>query len=71
MKGTGVYGAEAKVEGFSGYLTELLVINYGSFPKALEAVFIFSISYNGYFSIIITAARKLVESFLMAFSYTE
>jgi len=37
MKGTGVYGAEAKVEGFSGYLTELLVINYGSFPKVLEA----------------------------------
>ncbi|MBN2250919.1 MAG: CCA tRNA nucleotidyltransferase [Candidatus Altiarchaeota archaeon] len=37
MKTAGVYGAEAKVEGFSGYLCELLVINYGSFQKVLEA----------------------------------
>ncbi len=37
MKGIGVYGAEAKIEGFSGYLIELLVINYGSFKNVLEA----------------------------------
>ena len=37
MKGAFVYGAEAKVQGFSGYLAELLVINYGSFEKALKA----------------------------------
>jgi tRNA nucleotidyltransferase (CCA-adding enzyme) len=37
MKAAGVYGAEAKVEGFSGYLTELLVINYGSFTNVLTA----------------------------------
>jgi len=37
MKGTGVYGAEAKVQGFSGYLTELLCINYGSFEDTLKA----------------------------------
>ena len=37
MRGVGVYGAEAKVEGFSGYLVELLAIHYGSFTKALEA----------------------------------
>ncbi|MFH0862303.1 MAG: CCA tRNA nucleotidyltransferase [Candidatus Altiarchaeota archaeon] len=37
MRGIGVYGAEAKVEGFSGYLVELLVICYGSFLKCLEA----------------------------------
>jgi tRNA nucleotidyltransferase (CCA-adding enzyme) len=37
MRGIGVYGAEAKVEGFSGYLVELLVLNYGSFIKTLEA----------------------------------
>lgn len=37
MKGVGVYGAEAKVQGFSGYLTELLVINYGSFEDTLKA----------------------------------
>ncbi len=37
MKGIEVYGAEIKVGGFSGYLCELLVINYGSFIKALQA----------------------------------
>jgi len=37
MKGTGVYGAESKVQGFSGYLTELLCIHYGSFKEALKA----------------------------------
>lgn len=37
MKGAGVYGAEAKVQGFSGYLTELLVIHYGSFVDSLKA----------------------------------
>ena len=36
-KALGVYGAEAKVEGFSGYLCELLIIKYGSFMGALEA----------------------------------
>ncbi|MCZ7394120.1 MAG: CCA tRNA nucleotidyltransferase [Candidatus Methanoperedens sp.] len=37
MKGTGVYGSELKTHGFSGYLVELLVIQYGSFMKVLEA----------------------------------
>ncbi len=37
MKGAGVYGSELKTHGFSGYLAELLVINYGSFEKVLEA----------------------------------
>jgi tRNA nucleotidyltransferase (CCA-adding enzyme) len=37
MRGIGIYGAEAKVEGFSGYLVELLTIHYGSFIKTLEA----------------------------------
>ncbi|MGC9170526.1 MAG: CCA tRNA nucleotidyltransferase [Thermoproteus sp.] len=37
MKTVGVYGAEVKVEGFSGYLTELLVAHYGSFLSVLEA----------------------------------
>ncbi len=31
----GIYGAEAKVEGFSGYLCELLTYSYGSFSKLL------------------------------------
>ncbi len=37
MKGVGVYGAEIRVGGFSGYLSELLVIRYGSFRGVLEA----------------------------------
>ncbi len=36
-EGVGIYGAEAKIGGFSGYLCELLVIRYGSFRKVLEA----------------------------------
>lgn len=38
LKGQGLYGSELKVEGFSGYLAELLVIRYGSFEAALRAV---------------------------------
>jgi tRNA nucleotidyltransferase (CCA-adding enzyme) len=37
MKGIGVYGAEIKVGGFSGYLCELLTLNYGSFEKVLKS----------------------------------
>lgn len=36
MKGVGVYGAEAKTLGFSGYVCELLTIKYGSFLAVLE-----------------------------------
>ena len=36
MKGLGVYGAEIKVGGFSGYLCDLLVAHYGSFESVLE-----------------------------------
>lgn len=38
FKGVGVYGAEAHIGGFSGYLTELLIITYGSFRGALQAI---------------------------------
>jgi tRNA nucleotidyltransferase (CCA-adding enzyme) len=38
MKGVGVYGAEIKVGGFSGYLCELLVLHYGSFSEVLKEV---------------------------------
>lgn len=37
MKGVGVYGAEARVQGFSGYLTELLVIKFGDLVGVLQA----------------------------------
>jgi tRNA nucleotidyltransferase (CCA-adding enzyme) len=37
MKGIGVYGAEIKVGGFSGYLCELFVLHFGSFLNVLKA----------------------------------
>ena len=37
LKGIGIYGAEAKVEGFSGYLCELLIIHYGSFMSLVSS----------------------------------
>ncbi len=33
-----VYGAEARIEGFSGYLCELLICNYGSFLNVVTAI---------------------------------
>ncbi|MEM0438270.1 MAG: CCA tRNA nucleotidyltransferase [Candidatus Micrarchaeia archaeon] len=37
LKRLGVYGAEIKTGGFSGYLCELLILKYGSFYKLVEA----------------------------------
>ena len=37
LKGVGVYGADAKVCGFSGYLAELLVLKYGDFQGTISA----------------------------------
>ena len=36
-KGIGVYGSDLRTRGFSGYLTELLVAEYGGFEPLLEA----------------------------------
>ncbi len=38
FKSIGVYGAEIRVRGFSGYLAELLVIYYGSFLNAIRGI---------------------------------
>ncbi|MFT4326704.1 MAG: nucleotidyltransferase domain-containing protein [Candidatus Woesearchaeota archaeon] len=38
MKAQRVYGAESFVKGFSGHVTDLLIIHYGSFDKALKAI---------------------------------
>ncbi|MFB6125188.1 MAG: CCA tRNA nucleotidyltransferase [Halanaeroarchaeum sp.] len=38
LKGIGAYGSDLKTRGFSGYLTELLVLEYGDFAAVLEAV---------------------------------
>jgi tRNA nucleotidyltransferase (CCA-adding enzyme) len=37
-KSGGIYGSDQMTEGFSGYLCELLVLNYGGFIPLLEAV---------------------------------
>lgn len=36
MKGIGVYSSEQKIQGFSGYLCELLIIHYHSFENVLK-----------------------------------
>jgi len=36
MKGIGVYGAEIEIQGFSGYLCELLIKHYSGFENLLE-----------------------------------
>jgi len=38
LKGIGIYGAEARIQGFSGYLCELLVIKFGDFDSLIRAV---------------------------------
>ncbi|WP_254536904.1 CCA tRNA nucleotidyltransferase [Halomarina litorea] len=37
LKGVGVYGSDLRTKGFSGYLTELLVLEYGGFRPLLDA----------------------------------
>ncbi|MDP1693980.1 MAG: CCA tRNA nucleotidyltransferase [Candidatus Woesearchaeota archaeon] len=37
-KAQGIYGAESYMQGFSGYVMELLVIHYGSFMKMMRTV---------------------------------
>ncbi|MFW5919750.1 MAG: CCA tRNA nucleotidyltransferase [Halanaeroarchaeum sp.] len=37
LKGIGAYGSDLRTRGFSGYLTELLVLEYGGFEAVLEA----------------------------------
>jgi len=37
LAGTGAYGSDLRTEGFSGYLAELLVCEYGSFAALIEA----------------------------------
>jgi tRNA nucleotidyltransferase (CCA-adding enzyme) len=34
--GIGCYGAEAEIEGFSGYLCEIVIMKYGSFKKLIQ-----------------------------------
>ena len=36
LRGIGCYGAEAEIEGFSGYLCEILILKYGSFRNLIK-----------------------------------
>jgi tRNA nucleotidyltransferase (CCA-adding enzyme) len=69
MKGVGVYGAEIKVGGFSGYLCELLVLNYGSFIKVLKAAADWKekivIDYEGHYERKDDAKKLFEEPFVM------
>lgn len=38
LKSIGVYGAEIATAGFSGYVTEILILKYGSFVSVLKAI---------------------------------
>lgn len=38
LKSLGVYGAEIATSGFSGYVAEILILKYGSFESALQAL---------------------------------
>ncbi len=38
LKGIGCYGAEAEIEGFSGYLCEIMIVKYGTFQEIVENV---------------------------------
>jgi tRNA nucleotidyltransferase (CCA-adding enzyme) len=38
LKGIGCYGAEAEIEGFSGYLCEIMILKYGTFQYLVEKV---------------------------------
>lgn len=37
LKGIGIYGAEGKIRGFSGYMCELLILKYGTFLNLLDS----------------------------------
>ncbi len=38
LKGSGIYGAEIATSGFSGYVTEVLILKFGSFRAVLEEI---------------------------------
>jgi len=65
MKGTGVYGAEIRVGGFSGYLCELLTLHHGSFVEFLRSIADWResriIDYEGYYKGREQEARKIFD----------
>jgi tRNA nucleotidyltransferase (CCA-adding enzyme) len=69
MKGIGVYGAEIRVGGFSGYLCELLTLHYESFVDVLRSIANWKesriVDYEGYYKGREQEARKIFEDSLV------
>ena len=65
MKGIGVYGAEIRVGGFSGYLCELLTLHYESLVDVLRSIANWKenkiVDYEGYYKGREQEARKIFE----------
>ncbi len=65
MQGIGVYGAEIKVGGFSGYLCELLILSYRSFVGVLRSAADWKerrlIDFEGYYEERETKAERIFE----------
>jgi tRNA nucleotidyltransferase (CCA-adding enzyme) len=65
MKGVGIYGAEIRVGGFSGYLCELLILNYGFFVAVLKSAANWKektiVDYEGYYKEREKEAEKIFE----------
>ncbi len=65
MKGICVYGAEIKVGGFSGYLSELLTLHYKSFSEVLKSFADWKerklIDYEGYYEGREQETKKIFE----------
>jgi len=65
MKGIGVYGAEIRVGGFSGYLCELLTLHFGSFVDVLRSIANWKesriVDYEGYYKGREQEAKKIFE----------
>ena len=38
LQSTGIYGAEMAKQGFSGYVSEVLILNFGSFEKTIKSI---------------------------------
>lgn len=74
MKGIGVYSAKEKVRGFSGYLCELLIIEYGTFENIIKAAkgwnYGKTIDVNGYYTST-RAIKKLFKHSLVAIDPTD
>lgn len=66
MKGVGVYGAEIKVRGFSGYLCEILTIQYHGFLEVLDGASKWKtgqvIDVEGYYKGRLDEARKIFNA---------